>query len=66
MITDPATLLPVALRAADTAAQMMRTRRPDSVTEKRDRDVVSDVEIAIEPGGGRARGRSGQRAGAGR
>lgn len=48
MMTDPGSLLPVALRAVDAAAQMMRTRRPASVTEKHDRDVVSDVDIAIE------------------
>jgi myo-inositol-1(or 4)-monophosphatase len=48
MTTDPASLLPVALQAADTAADMMRARRPASVTEKKDRDLVSDVDIAIE------------------
>jgi hypothetical protein len=41
-------IYPVALRAADAAAQLMRTRRPASVTEKHDRDVVSDVDVAIE------------------
>jgi myo-inositol-1(or 4)-monophosphatase len=48
MTTDPGSLLPVALRAADIASELMRTRRPASVTEKHDRDVVSDVDIAIE------------------
>lgn len=48
MTPDPASLLPVALRAADTAAEMMRNRRPASVTEKHDRDLVSDVDVAIE------------------
>ena len=48
MTADPASLLPVALQAADTASEMMRTRRPASVTEKSDRDLVSDVDLAIE------------------
>src|SRR5262245_20454469 len=48
MTTDPESLLPVALRAADAAADMMRNRRPASVTEKHDRDLVSDVDIGIE------------------
>jgi myo-inositol-1(or 4)-monophosphatase len=48
MTPDPGSLLPVAMQAADTAAEMMRTRRPASVTEKHDRDLVSDVDIAIE------------------
>ncbi len=48
MTPDPASLLPVALRAAEAAAEMMRTRRPARLTEKHDRDLVSDVDIAIE------------------
>lgn len=48
MTPDPASLLPVALRAADTAAEMMRSRRPAQLTEKHDRDLVSDVDVAIE------------------
>jgi myo-inositol-1(or 4)-monophosphatase len=48
MTPDPGSLLPVALQAADLAAEMMRTRRPASVTEKHDRDLVSDVDLAIE------------------
>ena len=48
MTTDPAAMLPIALRAADVAAEIMRTRRPTSVTEKKDRDLVSDVDFAIE------------------
>jgi myo-inositol-1(or 4)-monophosphatase len=48
MMPDPVSLLPVALRAAGTAAEMMRTRRPARLTEKHDRDLVSDVDIAIE------------------
>jgi myo-inositol-1(or 4)-monophosphatase len=48
MTPEPAALLPVALRAADAAAEMMRSRRPALVTEKHDRDLVSDVDVAIE------------------
>jgi myo-inositol-1(or 4)-monophosphatase len=48
MTSDPASLLPVALRAADEAAEMIRNRRPAAVTEKQDRDLVSDVDVAIE------------------
>ena len=48
MTPDPGSLLPVALQAADIAADMMRTRRPATVTEKHDRDLVSDVDLAIE------------------
>lgn len=48
MTPDPGELLPVALQAAAIAAEMMRTRRPTSVTEKHDRDLVSDVDLAIE------------------
>src|SRR6266568_904628 len=48
MTPDPGSLLSVALQAADLAADMMRTRRPASVTEKHDRDLVSDVDLAIE------------------
>lgn len=48
MSPDPGSLLPVALQAADIAADMMRTRRPATVTEKHDRDLVSDVDLAIE------------------
>ena len=47
-MTDPGSLLPVAFQAADIAADMMRTRRPATVTEKHDRDLVSDVDLAIE------------------
>jgi myo-inositol-1(or 4)-monophosphatase len=47
-MTDPGSLLPVALRAADIASDLIRTRPPASVTEKSDRDLVSDVDLAIE------------------
>jgi myo-inositol-1(or 4)-monophosphatase len=45
---DPGSLLPVAFQAAEIAADLMRTRRPASLTEKHDRDLVSDVDLAIE------------------
>jgi myo-inositol-1(or 4)-monophosphatase len=48
MTPDPGTLLPVAIQAAEIAAEMMRTTRPASLTEKHDRDLVSDVDLAIE------------------
>jgi myo-inositol-1(or 4)-monophosphatase len=48
MTPDPGSLLPVAFQATEIAADMMRTRRPTSVTEKHDRDLVSDVDLAIE------------------
>jgi myo-inositol-1(or 4)-monophosphatase len=48
MTPDPGSLLPVAFQAAEMAADMIRTRRPTSVTEKHDRDLVSDVDLTIE------------------
>src|ERR1700685_3291787 len=48
MTADPGSFLPVALQAADIASELIRTRRPASVTEKSDRDLVSDVDLAIE------------------
>lgn len=48
MIPDPAALLPIALQAAEVAGELIRTRRPASLTEKSDRDLVSDVDITIE------------------
>jgi myo-inositol-1(or 4)-monophosphatase len=48
MTADPGSLLPVALQAADIASDLIRTRRPAAVTEKSDRDLVSDVDLAIE------------------
>ncbi len=48
MTPDPGSLLPVAFQATDIAAAMMRTRRPVTLTEKNDRDLVSDVDLAIE------------------
>ena len=48
MTPDPGSLLPVAMQAVATATELMRTRRPASLTEKADRDLVSDVDLAIE------------------
>src|SRR5260370_38166348 len=48
MTPDPGSLLPIALQAADIAAALMRTKRPATLTEKNDRDLVSDVDLAIE------------------
>jgi myo-inositol-1(or 4)-monophosphatase len=48
MMPDLESLLAIALRAADTAAEMIRSRPAISVLEKHDRDLVSDVDIAIE------------------
>jgi myo-inositol-1(or 4)-monophosphatase len=45
---DPRSLLPVALEAIATASDLMRTQRPASLTEKDDRDLVSDVDVTIE------------------
>src|SRR6266704_4665758 len=47
MTADPGSFLPVALRAADVASELIRTRPPASVTEKSDRDLVSDVDLKI-------------------
>jgi myo-inositol-1(or 4)-monophosphatase len=48
MTTDPGSLLPLALQAIDMARQIILTRRPDSVREKADRDLVSDIDLEIE------------------
>jgi len=48
MTSDPGSLLPVAFQAADIATALMRTKRPATLTEKNDRDLVSDVDLAIE------------------
>jgi myo-inositol-1(or 4)-monophosphatase len=47
MTASPGALLPVALHAADAARDLMRAG-PQTVTEKSDRDLVSDVDLAIE------------------
>lgn len=48
MTTDPSSLLPVAMHAADIAREIIQARRPASVTEKSDRDLVSDIDLAVE------------------
>jgi myo-inositol-1(or 4)-monophosphatase len=48
MTTGPASLLPVAMHAADIARQIIQTRPAASVTEKADRDLVSDIDLAVE------------------
>jgi myo-inositol-1(or 4)-monophosphatase len=47
MTASPGTLLPIAFQAIDAAVDLMR-QRPVTVTEKSDRDLVSDVDLAIE------------------
>jgi myo-inositol-1(or 4)-monophosphatase len=46
--TDPVALLPVALEAVDLAAQIVRTHLPGIITAKGDRDMVSEVDLAVE------------------
>ncbi|MFV2175528.1 inositol monophosphatase family protein [Actinomadura sp. LOL_016] len=48
MTDAPATLLPVALQAAETAADLVRTRAPGLLTAKGDRDMASEVDYAVE------------------
>jgi myo-inositol-1(or 4)-monophosphatase len=43
-----AALLALAQDAVDVAAELVRTRRPTAVTSKGDRDVVTDVDLAVE------------------
>jgi myo-inositol-1(or 4)-monophosphatase len=43
-----ASLLPVALEAADIAGDLMRTRGPGLLTVKGDRDMASEVDYAVE------------------
>ena len=38
----------IAHEAVDLAADIVRTRQPGSVTEKQDRDMVSEVDLAVE------------------
>lgn len=44
MTASPADLLPVALAAADIARDLILSSVPATVTEKSDRDLVSDIE----------------------
>src|SRR4051812_10380121 len=48
MTADPGSLLPVAFRAIDTASEIIRTHPLSTLTEKSDRDLVSDVDLAVE------------------
>ena len=43
-----ASLLAIAHEAVDLAAEMVRTRGPGVVTEKQERDLVSEVDVAVE------------------
>src|SRR5262249_30767125 len=45
---DPGQYLPVAHAAADLARDLIRTSHPGAFTEKADRDLVSDVDLAVE------------------
>ncbi|MGI5268335.1 inositol monophosphatase family protein [Nonomuraea sp. CA-218870] len=48
MTTDVLTLLPIAERAATVAADLVRTKAPGVVTAKGDRDMVTEVDYAVE------------------
>ncbi|MUN36012.1 inositol monophosphatase family protein [Actinomadura litoris] len=48
MTDAPASLLPVALRAAEIASDLVRTRVPGLLTAKGDRDMASEVDYAVE------------------
>lgn len=48
MTEDPGSLLPVALQAAATATEIIRTSPPRVYVEKTGRDWVSGVELAVE------------------
>ena len=48
MTADPGQYLPVAHAAADLARDLIRTSHPGAFTEKADRDLVSDVDLAVE------------------
>ena len=45
---DPGSLLPVAFQAVAAASDLILTCRPAALTDKSDRDLVSDVDLAIE------------------
>jgi myo-inositol-1(or 4)-monophosphatase len=47
-MTEPSSLLPVALEAIDLAAQLVRTQPPGVLTPKGDRDYASEVDFAVE------------------
>jgi myo-inositol-1(or 4)-monophosphatase len=44
----PASLLPIAFDAMDIASELVRTRSPGVLTSKGDRDMVSEVDLAVE------------------
>src|SRR5260370_32052116 len=46
--TTLAGLLSVGNRAVGVAAELIRSRRPAAVTAKGDRDLVTDVDLAVE------------------
>ncbi|MER7548335.1 inositol monophosphatase family protein [Spirillospora sp. NPDC127506] len=48
MTDAPAVLLPVALKAAQIASDLVRTRVPGLLTAKGDRDMASEVDYAVE------------------
>ena len=48
MTDAPAALLPVALKAAEIASALVRTRVPGLLTSKGDRDMASEVDYAVE------------------
>ncbi|TDD23462.1 inositol monophosphatase [Actinomadura sp. KC06] len=48
MTDAPAALLPVALKAAEIASDLVRTRVPGLLTAKGDRDMASEVDYAVE------------------
>ncbi|QXJ22984.1 inositol monophosphatase [Actinomadura graeca] len=48
MTDAPASLLPVALKAAEIASDLVRTRVPGLLTAKGDRDMASEVDYAVE------------------
>ncbi|MFA1548809.1 inositol monophosphatase [Actinomadura chokoriensis] len=48
MTDAPTALLPVALKAAEIASDLVRTRVPGLLTAKGDRDMASEVDYAVE------------------
>jgi myo-inositol-1(or 4)-monophosphatase len=47
-VTSYVTLLSVANAVADLGADIVRTNRPEATTEKGDRDMVTEIDVAIE------------------
>ncbi|GAA4101581.1 inositol monophosphatase family protein [Nonomuraea soli] len=48
MTIDARTLLPIAERAVSIASEIIRTKHPGVVTAKGDRDMVTEVDLAVE------------------